>query len=410
MNPPSLPRWHQARRIRALLAPVACLLTAGCIAGCIAGCGSSPPGDSARPAPPLTSPLATSFGSTAGSGWAIVEMGGSASQEENFWQLFGRPTAQTPWQQVTPLGVADNGGLVVASPGGTSLFTGFRPSQDLTYSPLAASSDSGASWSPTGPVTPGLASVPDALAASPGGPLVALTAGGGVQLGSGSGATWKRLSSTAALAATPAGRACGLTGLTAVAFASSGTAMLAGGCSRPGTAGIFADSEVGRTGSSWHAAGPSLSGSMAREDIDVLRLAATGTGIVALLRVGTGDQASLVAAFWQPASAGSPGSWTRSAPLRIGTGQLLSTTVGPGWAIGVTLNGSRGATLAGPGSAWQTLPALPRWTATLALGQPGMVDAIGAHLSKFTNWQLVSGSRWSLVQTINVNIPYGSSS
>jgi hypothetical protein len=402
--PPSS-RRHAARRVRAAMAPVAGLLAAVCIGGCIAGCGSTPSGDSTRPTPPLTSPLATSFGSTAGSGWAIVEMGGSAAQEENFWELFERPAASAPWRQATPLGVADNGGLVVASPGGTSLLTGFRPSQDLTYSPLAASSDSGASWSATGPITPGLASAPDALAASPSGSLVALTSGGGVQLGSGSGATWKRLSSTAALAATAAGRACGLTGLTAAAFTSSGTAMLAGGCSRPGTVGIFADSE-----GSWPAAGPSLPGSMAREDIDVLRMAATGTGIVALLRAGTSDQASLRAAFWQPGSTGSAGSWTLSAPLRIGTGQLVSTTVGPGWAIGVILNGSRGATLAGPGSAWQRLPALPRWTATLALGQPGVVDAIGAHLGTFTDWRLVSGSEWSLAQTIKVNIPYGSSS
>ena len=341
-------------------------------------------------------------------------MGGLAAQHNNFWQLFVRPEATAPWQLATPLGVADNGGLVVASADG-SLLTGFRPSQDLTYSPLAASSDDGANWSPAGPLTPGLASTPDALAAGPAGQVVALTEGGSVQLGSDSGSNWKRLSSTSALAATAAGRACGLTGLTAAAFTGSGSPVLAGGCSRPGTAGIFTNEGAASGGAAgWQAAGPALPAGLARDDIDVLRLTVSGTGMVALLRAGTGPQASLVAAFWQPRSTGSSavsaGSWTLSAPLHTGTSQLESTTVGPGSAVGVTLSGNRGATLAGAGSAWQTLPALPRWTSTLALGPDGTVDAIAVHLSTFWDYRLRPGSGWSLAQTVQVEIPYGSSS
>jgi len=396
-----------ARRTAHAAAPVAaavaCLLAAGC--------GSSPASGAARIGPPLTSPLATSFATAAGSDVAIVEMGGSAAQENNFWQLFVRPGPTAPWRLATPVGVADNGGLVVAS-GDGSLLTGFRPSQDLTYSPLASSTDNGASWSPAGPVNPGLANVPDSLAASPNGSLVALTEGGTVQLGSGSGSSWKRLSSASALAATPAGRACGLTGLTAAAFTSSGTPVLAGGCSRPGTVGIFTSSDAtGGDSARWQAASPALPASLARTDIGVLRLTASGTGMIALLQAGTGSQASLVAAFWQPGSrAGSAGTWTLSAPLRTGAGQLESTTVGPGSAVGVTLSGSRGAILAGPGSAWQTLTTLPRWTATIALGPAGAVDAIGAHLGTFTDWRLQPGSGWTKAQTIQVQIPYGSSS
>jgi hypothetical protein len=410
VNPSSLPWQRDARRAAHIAAPVAAALT--CLLA--AGCGSSPAADTARATGPATSPLATAFASTAGSDWAIVQMGGSAAQEENFWELFVRPSGTAQWRQATPLGVADNGGLVVASPGGTSLLTGFRPSQDLTYSPLATSSNNGTSWSATGPVSPGLASAPDALAAGPGGQVIALTGGGGVQLGSGSGASWKRLSSLPALAATPAGRACGLTGLTATAFTSSGTPVLAGNCSRAGIAGVFTGSDI--SGQGWQAAGPSLPASLARDEIDVLRLAETGTGLVALLRAGGGPRASLVVAFWQPgtATSGSTGSgagtWTMSAPLRIGTSQLESTTVGPGWAIGVTLNGNRGATLAGPGLAWQAVPALPRWTATLALGPAGAVDAIAAHLGTFSDWRLQPGSGWTLAQTVHVEIPYGSSS
>jgi hypothetical protein len=406
-------RWHG----RYFAAPVAAVL-AGLLA---AGCASSSSASLARAAAPLTPPLATSFASAAGSDWAIVDMGGSPAQEENFWQLFVR-TSGTSWRQATPLGVADNGGLVVASPGAASLLTGFRPSQDLTYSPLAASTDNGAHWSATGPVSPGLTSAPDALAAGPGGRVVALTGGGGVQLGSGSGASWTRVSSVTALSKTPAGRACGLTGLTAAAFTSSGSLVLAGSCSRAGTAGLFSASGLTGTDSTasdltsgnWQAVGPPVAGSLSRENIDVLRLAATGTGLVALLRAGSGSQTSLAVAFWQPgspsSSGGNAGTWTTSAPLRIGTSQLASTTVGPGWAIGITLNTNRGATLAGPGSAWQALPALPRWTATLTLGPAGAVDAIAAHASMFSDWRLQPGSGWTLTQTVHIAIPYGSSS
>src|ERR1019366_4915858 len=45
------------------------------------------------------------------------------------------------WKLVTPVAVADNGGLVVATTGPQSLVTGFRPSQDLTFSPITATSD-----------------------------------------------------------------------------------------------------------------------------------------------------------------------------------------------------------------------------------------------------------------------------
>ena len=105
-------------------------------------------------------------------------MGGSAAQDDNFWQVFVRPTATGGWRQVTPPGVADNGGLVVASPGSGSLVTAFRPSQHLTYTPLAASTDNGANWSSAGPLNASLASAADALAAGPNGQLMALTSGG----------------------------------------------------------------------------------------------------------------------------------------------------------------------------------------------------------------------------------------
>jgi len=340
-----------------------------------------------------------------------VEMGGSAAQENNFWELFVRPAGTAPWRLATPAGVADNGGLEVAG-AGASLVTGFRPSQDLAFSPLATTSDGGASWSAAGPVSPGLADAPDALTAGPGDRLIALTGDGSAQLGTGGGKAWTPLSSVAALTAAPAGQACRPTGFTAAAFSGSGVPVLASDCSRPGTVGIFAD-----RGGAWHTAGPALPASLAGEDIGVLRLTASGDGIVALLRAGSGAAASLITAW----SGASSSRWTLSAPLPIGTSQLRATSSGPGKTIGVILTGGRGETLAGPGSAWRALPPLPAWAATLALGPGSRVDALAARGGTLSDWRLgprPSGSGtaragpagWRLAQTVHVTIPYGSSS
>ena len=388
-----------ARAVAGSVIAGACLLAAGCGSSTPAGS----PAAAAAAAPP---PLQASYASAAGTSWTIVEMGGSAAQENNFWELFARPAGSSAWREATPLGVADNGGLVAAAAGGQSLVTGFLPSQDLAFSPLAASSDSGATWSPGNPVNPGLVSTPDALASGPGGRLMALTRGGGVEFGTGSGTAWAHLASIATLGKTPAGQACAVTRLTAVAFGSSswagspgpstGTPMLAAGCGRPGVAGIFAWS-----GGTWHAAGPAVPASLARDDIEVLRLATAGSGLVALLQAGTGPGASVTAAW----SGG--GGWTLSSPLRAG-GPVRSTAVGPGGSVGIILNAKRAATLAGPGASWHTLPALPRYAATLALGPSGQVDAIEAHLGTFADYRL-GASGWGLAQTLHVTIPYGSS-
>jgi hypothetical protein len=364
----------------------------------IAGCGSKP-GATVRAAAPAAPPLTISFVGTGGSSWAVVDMGGSSAQHDNFWQLFVRPAGTVTWKKATPLGVADNGGIVAADAGGRSLVTGFRPSQYLKFSPLAATTDDGASWSPGSLLEAGLASLPDALAAAPGGRLVALTQAGRADLGARLGASWTTLSSVQALARTAAGRACGLTRLTAGAFSSSGAPLLAGACSRPGTAGIFA-----LRGGSWHLAGPATPAALADRDVEVLALARSGQGEVALLQAGTGPGASLTAAW----SAGPGGGWTVAPSLRTGSGQLRTTAFGTGGSVGVILSSGRGETLAGPGASWRGLPALPRWTATLALGPAGRVDAIAAHIGTFADWRLSAGA-WSKVQTIQVTIPYGSS-
>ena len=234
-----------------------------------AGCGGAPatPPPVTQAAPPAAS-LNTSLDTTAGT-WAAVVMGGSAAQDNAFWQLFIRPAGSTRWRLVTPPGTADNGGLVLAGGSGPALVTGFRPSQDLTFTPLIQTGNGGQAWSSLDPLDAALASTPDALAVNPaGGQLLALLTGGTVQAAAPGATTWHTLASPQALAATPAGRHCGLTALTAATYTPAGIPVLAGTCVRPGTAGIFTAGNA-----TWQAAGPALPAALASQPITVLAAA-----------------------------------------------------------------------------------------------------------------------------------------
>jgi hypothetical protein len=381
--------------------PVAALALAA--AALLAGCGSAAPAapGPAAEAPPGGAPfLATSLVTSAGT-WAVAVMGGSVATNDNFWQLFARPVGSSTWKLVTPPGTPDNGGLVLAG-AGSSLITGFRPSQYLTYTPLTLTRNAGQAWSSTGPLDGALANGPDALAAAPStGKLLALLTDGTAELAAPGYTSWTTLATQRSLAATPAGRSCGLQNLTAATFTTSGIPMLAATCSRAGTAGIFADA-----GGTWHAAGPALPAALAHQPVQVLRLTTTSSTI-ALLVAGTGSDASLLAA-WSPDSGSH---WTLSPPLRLNGAAPSSASFGPGDATAIILNGSRGQAVAGPGALWRALPALPPGTATLAVGPAGGFDALAVARTKMTIWQLAPRSAaWSKAQIINVPIQFGSSS
>jgi hypothetical protein len=328
-------------------------------------------------------------------------MGGSAADYNNFWQLFIRPAGSTRWKLVTPPGTADNGGLVLAG-GGQELITGFRPSQNLTYSPLIGTTDGGQAWSSLNPLDAALASAPDALAVGPGGgQLLALLDGGPAEEAAPGATTWSTLASQQALAATPAGRRCGLQALTAAAFTPAGLPVLAGTCARPGTAGIFTFGN-----GTWQAAGPVLPATLAGQDITVSRLTRTAQGMTALLVAGTGSGASLLAA-WSAAG----GRWTLSPLLPLHGAALTSASFGPGATAAVIAGANRGQITIVPGSAWQSLPPLPPGTATLAPGPGGAADALAVRGGTLTVWRHVpGGTTWARAQVIVVPIPYGSSS
>jgi hypothetical protein len=378
-------------------------------AALLAGCGAVAAAPPAARLPSAAAPsLATSEASAAET-WAVVVMGGSSAAHNNFWQLFTRSANAARWTLATPPGVADNGGLTVADVGPGSLVTVIRPSQDLTFSPLSASRDEGAHWSQGGLLPAGLANFPDAFAGAPGGRLIALTSRGGTQVAAHAGATWTSLASERSVAASPAGRACGLARLTAAAFSSAGVPLLAGQCTQPGMVGIFASG-----GGTWRATGPALPPSLARRDVEVLGLASTDGATAALLQAGSGAAASLVTAW----SADGGGHWRTSAAFGLRGRAVRSAAFGVGGAIGVTLTGGAGAVaVTGPGAAWRSLPPLPAGAAgvpaaavTLAAGPGTGFEALIAHGGQLSVWQLTGGGAgWEQVQVIKVAIPYGSS-
>lgn len=417
-----------ARSVLRRAVAVTAALTAAVAAA--AGCSSAAVHRRAAPVSrPVSLPLITSVAASQTT-WAVVPMG-AASGPNMFWELFALPARAAMWRLATPPDVATNGAIAL-SVQGQSLVVGIHPSLLLRFSPITSTADGGHNWT-TGAPDPGLASVPDALAIAPDATrLVALDRNGGADVAvirsapGGHGITgpsgWRTLVSARALAATPGGRACRLTALTATAFGSSGVPLLAGNCAAPGVAGIFA-----LAGGRWRATGPALSALPAvlrHQQVRVLRLVRAGSRLIALLQVGTGRSASLVSAWAQePVGAGTAtlaaarsGGWALSPPLRLAGRTVTSSSFGRYGTAAVTVagrqdSGQHGEYISGSDALWHALPALPAGRAVaLALPADGSVDVLAADGSKLTAWQLRRGTRWVQTQSSKVPIEYGSSS
>jgi hypothetical protein len=371
-------------------------------AGLAAGCGAQTATVAVTRPPAMTSSLSTSL-TTAQGTWAIAVMGGSATSHNNFWQLFVRRAHTGRWSLVTPEGVADNGGLVAAG-GNGSLVVGFRPSQELAYSPLATSTDAGLNWAP-GLLDAALADTPGAIAVGPSGRTLALLQDGTIEAAptadDAAAGRWVQLATLKALAASVPGRSCGLKGMTAVSFGPDQNPIAAGSCVRPGAAGVFTD-----VGGTWRSAGLTLpTGGRVR----VLGLTAIPGGNAALLAISHPGGNSLLAAWWDGTR------WTVSAPVTAGGVRALG--FGPGGSAWLLLDSERAETIAGAaGSTWRALPPVPAGTTVLAPpgtgtrapGTGGAYDALAVSGSRLTVWRLARGA-WGKVQQITVPVQYGSS-
>jgi hypothetical protein len=357
--------------------------------------------DAATVRAPLTSAISTSSDS-----WLMLPMGELSVRNNTFWQLLHSVPGSSHWSVVTPEGVADNGGLVAGTAGGT-IAVGFVPSQLLRYSPLARSSDGGATWSPQ-LLPAGLTSLPDALAytAVPGGALAVI--GGNRVLSAGPSLShWSLLVSAPRLARVSVG--CGVTTIDAVAILPSGSPLVATGCRRNGVVGIFS-----KTGGAWRWYGTMLR-APSRSATDVLRLEASGTSVAALAATSRGGQRALVA-LWRDGDA----PWTAAAPLSLpARASVLASAVGEDGALAVVLGSPRAVVTAfsiEPGGAWARLANPPAGTTAVALpsGPATMdgptVDAFTVHGGSLGVSVLSpTGSTWVRVQSSQIALPYGSS-
>ena len=406
---------HRGRRgqvrVRArgsALAAVAAIASSAALAACSSS-SSSPPasaGSASSTAPASSSapgaPLATSL-STATDSWAIVPI----SANPTFWEVLVRPAKASTWQLVTPPGVADNGGLIAAADAGSGLTVAARPSQDLSVTPVSATTDAGASWSTEGPISKGVAASPDALAVS-GRQLAAVLGNGTVEASSDAGGSWRTLAEPGTIAASPAGQKCGTVHVSSVSFGPVPTQVLAAAeCGATGTAGLFSYS----AGVGWQRLTLPASGQLVR----------LGAG-TALLRTQEGLTALWAddALHWYaysplsspatPTPKSSSADWTASAPLPVtsaltASGGLAGATATSAGGTWVLLPGGQAATIGGPGQQWLLLPPTPAHTEVLASGPGTALDALAVSGHTLTVWQLDHESTvWARAQTIRVPI------
>jgi hypothetical protein len=382
-------------------------------------------------APSLATPLATSVRASGGT-WATVAMGDLGQPLNTFWQLLFRPDGPGSWSdRVEATAVATNGGLVLAG-GGGPLIVGVRPSHDLTFSPLIATTDGGRSWS-NGLLDQGLASRPGALAGGPSGRALAITdsrGGAEVVQDTGNLSSWQPLVTARALASTASGRACDPGAITSVGYLSS-TAVVGTSCRRPGEAGIFV-----QRGGTWLPTGPALAprtgpsgfgpagfGPSGSERAEVLGLVPSGSGLAALIGLSAASSgARVVGTTTRPATnlvaawASRNGTWRASPAFGLGTGSRLVSFGGtPAGGVFALVDAPRGdmelAIAAGPTSGWHRLPAPPKTTATVALLPGGTVDALAVKNTVLTVWALSPGTTgWVKAQVLNVPVQFGSSS
>jgi len=380
---------------RAVISAVAVTAVAGCASTTSPGAGSGPP--------PAAVALAASV-QTATATWAAVAMGHLADPTNTYWEVFVRRAGAARWSLVTPTGVADVGGLVVAaSPGGTAV--GFLPSAKLTFSPLALTATLGARYAPA-LITAGLASTPDALAVATSGALAVVDGGARVLSARTAAGPWGAATTAAALDRVIAGQACGQTTVTAAALTRAG-GFLGLACTRPGVVGL-----VTLATSTPTLVPVTLPRALAHLPVTVLRAVAVGGELVALLQAGSGPGAYDVVARvlldpGQVSAAHPPVTVSAAVPSPQ---PVLGTSVGAGGTVAL-LTGQAG----GPGhvavqpagsTTWQAEPAPPAGTAVVTV-TGDTLDALAVNQADLAVSRLRDGV-WGVVQRLTVPISYGS--
>lgn len=401
---------------------IACAIAGIVLAGCASGTSDRPTGAQSVA---LRIPLATSrrgavTGTLAtpagGPLWAFVPMSGGDPSAAS-WQVLELSGSSSSWSLVTPQGVADNGGLVGSFLGAGGVI-GIEPSGFLRYSPVAATTDEGTSWSP-GILPDPLAPVPDALAVAPGGRVLALLGGSGTSLveSDDNGAASTATVATRSTVALAGGGSCHLSALTAVGFAPDGSPIVGGRCLASAHLGIFELSALG-----WKFVGPPaptaalLEGvpphssplavveSAARRSVvtQVLRLATRDGRLMALVEAVASDGTASLFRMTQ----GTAGQWSSTPVFDVAPSQrLVATGFEPDGSTFILVSRSdslAAEVLSASGGKWVELPAPPAGTATLAFTPAGVTEALAVDGSTLRIFALEGSGKWSSVQVVKV--------
>jgi hypothetical protein len=324
--------------------------------------------------------------------------------------------------------VQDNGGLAIAAAGDT-LLAGFLPSYNLHFSPLALTTNGGASWTPTPfPLPSGLTGVPDSLALGAGGTTYALLAddGGEIVVGNAQGGEWRPLTTARALAATPLAPSrtqrttganprtsttpptpaatvtaggCGLTSIDAIASLSPEGVLAGGTCTKEGQIGEYAYAH-----GSWRAAAPPTPAALRGIPSRVLWLTSSGAATLTLVDFPSSSQNTLLAAW----STDGGHRWAESPPLVMGAREgLIAAGQAPrdqAFLLVRTPHGNR-LRIGAPAAPWRATPRPPEGTATVVVSANGEIDALAAHVYDIADWRLLgTPAAWHMVGTLHVSV------
>jgi hypothetical protein len=357
----------------------------------------------------VSAPLVSGWSTPEGS-WVTLPMGQLSDESNTFWQLLHASAGAARWSVVTPPGVADNAGIVSTS-SGSSVLVGVLPNGLLRFSPVSQSSDGGRQWNSVS-LTGAIAAIPDALAYDTASPstttptALAATSRGWVLSSGGGLSSWHSLVSVRRLRS--GAPHCGVTAVDAVALQPSGAPIVATGCARGGV-GLFSEHA-----GTWTAAGVTLARPLREASTSVWRLESDGSTTTALVSATLAGHTSLVALRSVDGAA-----WKQSSPLPLGAGAhaALATAVGPNGTLAVLYRKKSGVAAAvfGTGGSWSGLPQPPRSTTALApspmTSGGSTFEALAVDGSELGVFGLSpSGSSWVRLQSIKVELAYGSSS
>jgi len=371
---------------------------------------STPQPSSGQSTSSMTLPLTSASSSTSESS-VVLAMGHLDDPTNTFWELFVRSASDSSWRLRTPPGVADNGGLILATSAVGSFTAGILPSLHLTFSPLAQSMSGGQAWSP-GHFPTGLAVAPNALASASSGALFAVGSndGGSLYASEGIASSWKRVITSRSLASSVKG--CTVRSITAVTLSSSGKPILGLSCSSGARLGVVTASQAPPATGSWRTIGPSLGGDPGVTS--VLRLEATADGITGLATITSKTHTESLVAVW---GQGAAPLWEQSQRRALPAGwAIASTSVGPSGqdqqvAALLRSGAKRQIVEVDRGSkAWSELPSPPANTEAITT-LASEIDAFVVSGSRLSIWTLPKGaSTWHKAEGVVVPLQYGSSS